>query len=166
MQSNTFTKELNKLRQNHVLLAILVLLLVCAVAWTTLGLFASQQKTRITPKLLKQSQPLTPTLDVETLSKLDSKRWYSDAELVDFPIYIITTSLDSREEIVTTVQELERLGRQLAIPAPTPAQDTTPASDSAAESSEESVGTPLEDDNSGEPSDQTEPVIPPPLPTI
>jgi hypothetical protein len=118
MQENFFKKELNKLRKNHVILAALILLLVCVVVWTGVSLASSQQKTQITPKLLKQSQPLTPTLNQSALEGLELKRSYSDEELADFPIYLLTSSEDGRQEVVTTLKAM-RQARLVVVESPT-----------------------------------------------
>lgn len=86
-----------RLKYKQQLLAIFSLLLVCIMFWIGISIFSSQQKVLISPDLLKMSQSLNPSLQVELLDSLQNKKMYSDTDLAQFPIYVI--QYDQRTQI-------------------------------------------------------------------
>ena len=59
------------------------------MAWVGVSLFSSQQRTKISAKLIQQSKPLNPSIDTVTLDKLEQKRSFDDQELESFTIYTL-----------------------------------------------------------------------------
>ena len=100
----TIQDQLARLRNRRDLLAILLFLLVIIVFWIGLGIFSSQQKSGISATQRQISQPLNPSLDTSVIEKLELKDVYSEAELRDFSIFVVTDSqgqavlVDAREE--------------------------------------------------------------------
>ncbi len=86
-----------RLKYKQQLLAIFSLLLVCVMFWIAITLFSSQQKVAISPDLLKMSQSLNPSVQIQLLDSLQTKKIYTDSELQRFPIYII--EYDQRTQI-------------------------------------------------------------------
>lgn len=107
------------LKHKRQLLTILVLLLICVITWAIVSLFSSAQKSKVDPPLLKLSEPLTPSLDLETLNTLESKRSFTEEELAKFPIYRVYIDEKSREERVISIDE--------PIPTTTPRPTTRPS---------------------------------------
>lgn len=82
--------QLQNLRQRRELLIILLFLFVITIFWIGLGIFSSQQKSGISAEQLRLAQPLSPNLDVGVIEKLERKNIYTESELNDFPIFVVT----------------------------------------------------------------------------
>lgn len=100
------------LKHKSQLLTILTLLFVCVIGWVVVSLFASQQKSKIDVQLSKLAQPLTPSLDLETLNLLENKRSFTDEELANFTIYRVYVDPRSRTEQIIPIDQ--------ALPTATP----------------------------------------------
>ncbi len=96
-------KSLLQLHQRQRVLQILVFSLITIFFWVFLSLLMSQKKTKISAELKTMAVPLTPTIDEETITSLESKRFFSEDELAEFPIYKIITSEDGRLEKVVDI---------------------------------------------------------------
>ncbi len=96
-------QEIASLRHNQYFLAILVLLFVSIIVWTSVSIFTSQKETKISPKLQQLAKPLTPNLKIEVINELENKHVYSEEELSAFPIYKIIVSQDGRQKRVVTI---------------------------------------------------------------
>lgn len=96
----SFRNDLEKLKNNRVFLIVMILLFVCAMFWTTLGLVNSQANSVISAEQRQLSKPLNPTLNVGIISKLETKRFMNDAELSNFPVFKVITDGGSISRIV------------------------------------------------------------------
>ena len=130
-------QEIAGLRHNQYFLAILVLLFVSIIVWTSVSIVTSQKDTKVSPKLLQLAKPLSPSLKGEVIDQLEAKLTYSDEELAQFPIYKILVSQDGRQKKVVTIdtveEEVENFQpvRRTPSPSPTAIQQTPTASGSA-----------------------------------
>ena len=52
-------QEIASLRHNQYFLALMVLLFVSIIVWTSVSIFTSQKDTKVSPKLLQLAKPLT-----------------------------------------------------------------------------------------------------------
>jgi cytoskeletal protein RodZ len=100
MKTTNFQSQLGKLRQRKELLVILLFLFVIVIFWIMVGVFSSQQTAGITTEQKSLSTPLSPSLNISVIDKLEQKKSYSDDELADFPVYTIQSSIGGSE--VTT----------------------------------------------------------------
>lgn len=123
--------ELSNLRHSRQLLIILMFSLVTIVAWVSISLITSQKKTTISAELQALALPLTPSLNLEVLSDIESKRMYSANELASFPIYVLTEKEDRRSNSPAqpSLTPTPPPGGNLnsLLPAPTPASTGTPS---------------------------------------
>lgn len=92
--------QLAQLQQKQTFLKILIFTLVTVMVWVGLTLFRTQQRTGITPELLKMAEALNPNINEAVLSEIEQKRAYSPEELNDFPIYSITTDRTGEQQLV------------------------------------------------------------------
>ncbi len=136
--SKDIKQEIISLRHNQYFLALLVLLFVCIIVWTSVSIVTSQKETKVSPKLQQMSVPLTPLIKTETLVELELKRTYGESELAEFPIYRIITSQDGRQTRAVPidtpldeVQAFQQTRRPITPTAtPTPAQPSFPTDQS------------------------------------
>lgn len=120
--SNQFQKQLDKIRQNRQVLLILIFLFVIVIFWTIIGLISSRQQLGISPELVEYAKPLIPTVDEETLQRIEGKREFSEDELKSFPIYkIISTRDGSNSRLVEISSGLDSLD-----PTPKPKATSVP----------------------------------------
>ena len=118
MSKNKFSEQLANLKQKKQLLIILVFLFVVVITWTTVSLFTSQKKISISKDFRDLAKPLTPVLKEETLSKLEAKRFYTEDELREFPIFKVISTKDGKiSRLVEISSEKEILDES---PTPTP----------------------------------------------
>lgn len=96
----TLRQDLEKLKTNRTFLIVLILLFVCAIFWTSLSLFSSQNDTKISTEQKKLAQPLNPNLDLRTISQLETKKYFSDVELSNFQIFKLITDGASASRVV------------------------------------------------------------------
>lgn len=96
-------KEIKQLSIRKQVLYILIFSLVTIMVWVGASLVFSQRRSGIDPELAKLTKSLVPNINGEVLTELASKKYYSPAELADFPIYLVVKSQDGREEQVTTL---------------------------------------------------------------
>lgn len=107
---NKFQKSFSALKQKQQLLGVLAFSFITILFWTAGSLISSQRGTTISPELLKLAEPLTPTIDEETLSRIERKRDYSAAELRGFTIYTtLSGKTGSQEQLVPLGTEIEPL---------------------------------------------------------
>ncbi len=132
-------QEIAGLRHNQYFLAILVLLFVSIIVWTSVSIVTSQKETKVSPKLLQLAKPLSPSLKGEVIDELEAKRIFTDEELSQFPIYKILVSQDGRQKKVVTIDTIEEEIENFQpvrrnpspSPSPTPAVQSPSASNSA-----------------------------------
>lgn len=122
--------ELENLRQNRMYLAIMALLLVCAIIWVLLTVMEAGDSSEVTALALKHATPLNPNLDVAVFGQLEQKRLFSESELESFPIFRLIKDRNGSYSVVpfdTPADELERLtsGTRTTAPARTPAPTAT-----------------------------------------
>ncbi len=110
------------------LISVLVLTLITVVMWISLNIYRaiSTQPAPVVPKEI--SDPLTPTLDTETIQKLETKIFLSESEIPDVkfssvllqtPIPISSPALSpSPTPTTAALQSTE----SAAIATPTPSQ--------------------------------------------
>ena len=89
MKTTNFQSQLGKLQQRKELLIILLFLFVIVIFWIVVGVFSSQQTAGITTEQKSLSTPLSPSLNISVIDKLEQKKSYSEEELADFPVYTI-----------------------------------------------------------------------------
>ncbi len=70
-------------------LYIFILGLVIVVIWIGINVYSSLQKTTIPPEVAKQTIPLNPVIDTQTLDNLQSRTLYSKEELQSFSLNTI-----------------------------------------------------------------------------
>ncbi|HEX7018152.1 MAG TPA: hypothetical protein VF209_04565 [Patescibacteria group bacterium] len=118
------------LRQKQSLLYLLLFSLATVMIWVVISLITSQQRPGISPELQQLAQPLTPTLNQDTLQKIESKQFYSESELSQFPIYKIITAPNGVDELVVTIDTDEASvfpPRETQAPSPSPTPEESPA---------------------------------------
>jgi len=71
---------------------ILLFLFVIVIFWIMVGVFSSQQTAGITTEQKSLSTPLSPSLNISVIDKLEQKKSYSEEELADFPVYTIQST--------------------------------------------------------------------------
>lgn len=123
MSKNKFSEQLANLKQKKQLMIILLFLFVVVITWTMVSLLSSQKKISISKDLRELAKPLTPTLTETTLEKLEAKRFYSEEELLEFPIFKVISSKDGK---VSRLVEISSEKETLDI-SPTPAPAIRPA---------------------------------------
>ncbi len=102
-------QELNRLRRQKTILWVGILFLVAVLIWTAFSIFTSQRKVKIDPNLTELAKPLIPRLETSVFSIIEEKRFLSDEELENFPIYVYLKAEDSRskeEGILTNITDL------------------------------------------------------------
>lgn len=92
--------QLAQLQQKQTFLKIFIFTLVTVIIWIALTLFSTQQRTSITPQLLKMADALNPNINESVLVEIEQKRAFSPEELNDFPIYTIMTNKQGEQELV------------------------------------------------------------------
>lgn len=122
--TNTGKKRLNALKNKQQLLYLMLFSLATVIIWVTISLITSQKRPGISPELQKLAAPLTPTLNQDTLRKIEQKRFYSDADLANFPIYKVITSSNGIDERIVTIETAEE---DIFPTAPTPSPTPTPS---------------------------------------
>jgi len=115
----TTLKSLNN-QQNF--LRILIFSVVTIMIWIAFTIFRTQQTTQISPELQKMALPLTPTIDMDVISRIDQKKSYSDQELSSFPVYGLVIDKTGQQ----TIQIINGQGA-----GQTTTTTATPASESA-----------------------------------
>lgn len=142
-------QEIISLRHNQYFLALLVLLFVSIIVWTSVSIVTSQKESKVSPKLQQLAKPLTPTISTEVIDELENKRVYSAEDLAAFPIYKIVVSQDGRDKRVVTLdtpeEEIDSFrsrSRTPTVPTPTPrSQPTATASASTPNSPGDNTAT-------------------------
>lgn len=89
MPNNTFQVQFKRLQQRRELLAIFIFLFVIVIFWIGVELFSSQHQTGVTSKEQAAAAPLSPTLNIAIIEKLEQKKLYGTEELGGFPIYTV-----------------------------------------------------------------------------
>lgn len=143
---NPFSQELDRIKKSQQLLTIFLLLFVLVFFWTIVSVFSVKKEDKVSSELELLAKPLSPNLNLDVLSEIESKTSYSEVELADFPIYRILISRDGRSKFVVpievTLDEIDPEVRQqtqpateeinrptpepspIASPSPTPLPDT------------------------------------------
>lgn len=120
-------KDIKKLRTNKQFLTILILLFVSILFWVIIGLISSQSKEEVSKELTTLAKPLVPSIDKDTLLKIEEKHSYSDQDLSSFTIYKILTTRDGKTEKVVpleiTIDDID--------PKPTPIPTEKPKTSSS-----------------------------------
>lgn len=127
---NPFSQELDRIKKSQQLLTIFLLLFVLVFFWTIVSVFSVKKEDKVSSELELLAKPLSPNLNLDVLSEIESKTSYSEVELADFPIYRILISRDGRSKFVVpievTLDEVDPEVRQQTqpateeIPRPTP----------------------------------------------
>lgn len=81
---------LEALRHQQIFLRILIFSIVTIMIWVGFTLFRSQQVVQIPAELQKMAIPLTPTIDLDVVTRIEQKKDYTDQELSNFPIYLLS----------------------------------------------------------------------------
>jgi hypothetical protein len=97
--ANQFQKQLNKLRKQEYFMIALIVTFVMIIVWTFTSIFVSQQKISVSQELRDLSKPLNPNLNQEVLLSLEKKKFYSEKELSNFPIYQVVRLDNDKEEV-------------------------------------------------------------------
>lgn len=96
---------LEKLRQREDLLRIFIFTAFTVFCWVGFSIYLSQQRTKIPNEVRKLAIPLNPNIDVNSIQEIESRKYYEDQELNDFPIYIYENDIDGKRNLVQLGQE-------------------------------------------------------------
>jgi len=96
-------KNLSSLRIKQQALYILIFSFVTVVIWISGSLFRSQTKTGIAPDLLELATPLSPTINVDLINRIEQSSNYSDQDLSKFQIYKLIKSKDGSTQRVVPI---------------------------------------------------------------
>lgn len=136
----TYLNWLSRLRQREDLLRIFIFTAFTVFCWVGISLYLSQQKTKIPSAVQKLALPLSPIIDRETIQEIESRRFFSDDELQQFPIYIYRNTEDGQRVLVQIGQELSTVSENDADILPTvESEESTIASDSSTVIEEEII---------------------------
>ncbi|MFH2118517.1 MAG: hypothetical protein ABII10_02175 [Candidatus Paceibacterota bacterium] len=117
MTAFNLTDQLKKLQQRKDLLIIFLMFFVIAVFWIVVDVLSSQQKTGITAEQRELAKPLSPSLDSQVISELEQKITYSENELGDFPVFIISPDQPTTNQTTGPVTETTSQDQQITLPA-------------------------------------------------
>ncbi len=121
----TTLKSLNN-QQNF--LRILIFSVVTIMIWIGFTIFRTQQTTQISPELQQMALPLTPTISLDVIDRIDQKKTYTDQELSSFPIYALQTDSSGAQSISplkTGAQTQASGGLQTLLASPAPSPEAT-----------------------------------------
>lgn len=138
--SEVAKKRLSYLKNKQQLLYLMLFSLATVIIWVTISLITSQKKPGISPELQKLAIPLNPTLNQETLRKIEQKQYFSEDDLREFPIYKIITSSNGIDEKVVTIGTAEEDIFPTTPPAPSP--EPSLESSPAVEETQPTIGLP------------------------
>ncbi len=99
---NQYTKELNQLKERKDLLLFLIFLFVIIIIWILISITSVQGKVVIEAEQRLLARPLVPNLNNEVIEIIKSRKYYSQQELDDFPIYYYPLKETSRRKIEKT----------------------------------------------------------------
>jgi len=97
-------KKLSSLKIKQQALYVMIFSFVTVVVWISGSLFKSQRKTGIAPDLLELATPLSPTINVGLIDRIEESQNYSDQVLANFQIYRIIKSKDGRIQQVVPIE--------------------------------------------------------------
>ncbi len=98
MEMKTTLKSLNN---QQTFLKLLIFSFVTVMIWIGFSIFSSQQKPQISEELQKMAIPLSPHIDMDVISRIEQKKSYTDAELENFTIFVVTTDRSGAQIIST-----------------------------------------------------------------
>ena len=101
---NKIKQDIKKLQKNKQFLIILMLLFVALLFWMTISLITSQTTEKISLELTTLAKPLTPSIDITVLDKIEQKRSYSSEELSAFTIFKVLISRDGKTEKIVPIE--------------------------------------------------------------
>lgn len=107
---------LTTLKRSKDVLYIVILALVVALVWIVISVYHAAVKTSVPPNIQKLTTPLTPTIDIELLGTLSSRKTYTEEELASFPI---------NRQIINEDGEAEDLSTPVATPVSSASASTT-----------------------------------------
>jgi len=119
MKTLNLTDQFKKLQQRKDLLMIFILLFVIIIFWIMINVFSSQQKSGISGSQRQMAQSLSPNLDVSVIEELEGKIIYSEAELAEFPVFIVgadQSSVSTATEVSGT-EETSGQDQQIILPS-------------------------------------------------
>jgi len=82
----------SSLTRKRDLLIILGFAIAVLVVWTTTSIIENTQSTTLSPLVQTQVVPLNPSIDEETLKKIEDRRFFTEEELLNFAIVKATPS--------------------------------------------------------------------------
>lgn len=103
MKNSTLQHNVFAHRSKYILF-FMVLLIIGGIIWVFASIYASQNNTSIPEEAKLAASSLDPNLNLKLLDNLGNKKIYSTEELIDFPIFIITTDRFTRSK---SVQQLD-----------------------------------------------------------
>ena len=106
------------------LLIILGVGIAAIVVWIITSVIENLNTTSLAPIVQQQVEPLNPAIDEEVLDEVDKRRFFSDSELLNFPIMKATESASSTNNTTAPI----------STPTPTPSPTISPAETSPTES--------------------------------
>lgn len=101
------------------MLVILGFAIVVIVVWTITSIIQNTQTTTLSPLVQSQVLPLNPSVDEDTLKKIESRRFFTEEELRNFSVIKATPSGENAPSPTP-----------IATPRPTPAEATPSATPS------------------------------------
>jgi hypothetical protein len=117
---------LQPLEHKQTLLRIFVFSLITIIIWVGFSIFLSQSNTALPPELKEISKPLNPNINMETVSRIESKRFYSPEELENFDVYYVIKDIQGKSSV--GIKKAGSVNLPATNPNPTP---TTAPSDTS-----------------------------------
>lgn len=119
-----FRSQIRNAKRSRILLIAGILLLVTVLSWVFISVFAVKDSSEASDRARALVTPLSPTLDIELLNSLRSKRVFTPEELASFTIYRIIKDRSGKESIIPTdtpIEEIRRLTGETTAAQPTAA---------------------------------------------
>jgi len=118
--TNQFSAQLKQLKQNNVLIVILILLFVSIVIWTGVSIISSTTTSQLPANIIKLAAPLNPSINRQVLDKIATKHIFTKEELKSFAIYRLILDKRTNSERVITIDMDETVFSQPIPNTPTP----------------------------------------------
>jgi len=106
--STNFQKQLDQLRKRKLFFIFLILVVVAVILWILIAIFASQEHIAIDKEMEKIRKPLEFDIDENILNKFSEKKFFSNSELINFPIYRLRRTEKMNYTEFRTTSEIER----------------------------------------------------------
>ncbi|MCA9370055.1 MAG: hypothetical protein H6774_01680 [Pseudomonadales bacterium] len=120
MRSDNDKPTLKKLRVSRYMLMVMALLLVSVIVWTFAMIATSANADSfVSADLETLARPLSPSIDINTVTSLQEKLFFSTSELSSFAIYRVIINETTGQEVITTLGEPTSSSSASPTPSPT-----------------------------------------------